>query len=58
VKLRPDGSYTYPSNVPLPSQPHEDSYGLEQISILLDGRDADQIQKAVVEGYKKIGVKW
>jgi hypothetical protein len=36
----------------------KDAYGLEQLPILLDGRDAAQIQKAVEDGFKKIGVRW
>jgi len=34
------------------------SFGLSQVDILLDGRDKDAMQKAVVEGFKKIGVRW
>ncbi|MEQ1858741.1 MAG: hypothetical protein ABMA13_02265 [Chthoniobacteraceae bacterium] len=34
------------------------SFGLSQLEILLDGRDKDAMQKAVVDGYKKIGVRW
>jgi hypothetical protein len=34
------------------------SFGFSQVDILLDGRDKDAMQKAVVEGYKKIGVRW
>jgi hypothetical protein len=34
------------------------SYGAAQIQILLDGRDNAEMQKAVVEGFKKIGVQW
>ena len=36
----------------------KDAYGLEQLDILLDGRNAAEIQKAVEDGYKKIGVRW
>ena len=58
VKLGEDGRFTYPSDLPLPSQQRKDAYGLEQLSILLDGRDAAQMQKAVVDGFKKIGVRF
>ena len=58
VVHNPDGSFTYPSDLPLPSQRMKDDYGLEQLDILLDGRNAAEIQKAVEDGYKKIGVRW
>jgi len=58
VTHKPDGSYTFPSDLPQPSQQMKDAYGLEQLPILLDGRDAAQIQKAVEDGYKKLGVRW
>jgi hypothetical protein len=58
VKLSPDGRFSYPSTLPLPTQPREDTYGLEQLSIQLDGRDKDKLQKDVVDGFKKIGVRW
>ena len=34
------------------------SFGLSQLDLLLEGRGKDQIQNAVVEGFKKIGIKW
>jgi hypothetical protein len=58
VVLKPDGSFTYPRDLPLPSKGARDAYGFEQLPILLDGRDAAQMQKAVEDGYKKIGVRW
>jgi hypothetical protein len=57
VVVNADG-FTYPRDLPLPSQQKKDAYGLEQLPILLDGRDAAQIQKAVEDGFKKIGVRW
>jgi hypothetical protein len=57
VKLEADGRFTYPSDLPLPSQQRKDAYGLEQLPILLDGRDAAKLQKDVADGFKKIGVK-
>ena len=57
VKLSPDGRFSYPSDLPLPSQPRDDTYGLGQLNLLLDGRDKDKLQKDVVEGFKKIGVR-
>jgi hypothetical protein len=58
VVHHPDGSASWPGDLPSPSQKMKDTYGLEQLPILLDGRDAAQIQKAVEDGYKKIGVRW
>ena len=54
----PDGSFTYPRDLPMPSQKMRDAYGLGQLPILLDGRDEAQMQKAVEDGYKKIGIHW
>lgn len=58
VTLAPDGRFSYPSDLPLPSQARDDSYGLGQLNILLDGRDKDKMQKDLVDGFKKIGVRW
>ena len=58
VKLEADGRFTYPSDLPMPSQQRKDAYGLGQLPILLDGRDAAKLQKDVVEGFKKIGVRF
>lgn len=58
VTLRPDGSFTYRSDTPLPPQKRGGDYGLEQLDVLLDGRSPDQLQKDVVDGFRKIGVRW
>jgi len=34
------------------------SFGASQMDILLDGRSKAEMQNAVVEGFKKIGVQW
>ena len=34
------------------------SFGASQMEILLDGRTKEEMQKAVVEGFKKIGIHW
>lgn len=34
------------------------SFGFSQMDILLDGRSKEEMQKAVAEGFKKIGVPW
>ncbi len=57
VKLQADGRFSYPSDLPLPSQQRKDAYGLEQLPVLLDGRDAAKLQKDVADGFKKIGVR-
>jgi hypothetical protein len=58
VRLREDGAFSYPGDVSLPSKARDDSYGIEHLSILLDGRDKEAMHKAIVEGYKKIGVRF
>ena len=34
------------------------SYGLSQLDILLEGRGKDEMQNAVVDGFKKNGIRW
>jgi hypothetical protein len=34
------------------------SFGASQMDVLLDGRGSEDMQKAVVDGFKKIGVQW
>jgi hypothetical protein len=58
VQHFPGGRFSFPSTLTMPAQKRDESYGLEQLSILLDGRDADQLQRDVVNGFKKIGVRW
>lgn len=58
VQHSPDGSFRYPGDLPLPSQKMRDEYGLSQLDLLLDGRDAAKLQKDVSDAYKKIGVRW
>ncbi|MEQ1859176.1 MAG: hypothetical protein ABMA13_04510 [Chthoniobacteraceae bacterium] len=57
VTRNDDGSFTY-RGIGLPPYSRKGDYGLDQLGILLEGRSADDLQKAVVEGYKKIGVRW
>ena len=58
VQKFPDGRFTFPSNLPRPTQARDESYGLEQMAVLLDGRDGGQLQKDVIAGLKKIGIRW
>ena len=58
VKVSPDGSYTWRSGAPVPAQKRDEAYGFDQMSVLLDGRTPDQLQKEVVDGFKKIGIRW
>ncbi len=51
------GGFSY-RGIELPKYSRKGEYGLEQIGILLDGRSIDEMQKAVIDGYKKIGVRW
>lgn len=57
VTKNPDGGYTWRGITP-PPYSRKGDYGLEQVSILLDGRSAEEMTKAVIDGYKKIGVRW
>lgn len=56
VKLNPDGSFTYPREMNLPAQPFSEEFGLNELPILLAGRDEAQMKKAFLDGFKKIGV--
>ncbi len=57
VKMNADGSYTFPNSLPRPTAKRSEEFGIEKLSILLDGRDAAALDKDVREGFKKIGVK-
>jgi hypothetical protein len=57
VKMNPDGSYTFPSDLPQPKAKHSEEFGIEKLNILFDGRDAAALEKDIREGFKKIGVK-
>lgn len=57
VTKNPGGGFSY-RDIELPKYPRNGTYGLEQLGILLDDRSADQMTKAVIDGYKKIGVRW
>jgi len=57
VKKTADG-FTYPKSLPLPTQQREETYGLGQLSILLDGRTPDQLEADIKAGFKKVGVRW
>ena len=57
VTVKPDGSYTYRSNVAPPSQKRDEAYGLAQLDLLTKGRSAEQLQKDISDGFKKIGVR-
>jgi hypothetical protein len=56
VKLNPDGSFTYPGDLNPPSQPISEQFGLNELPILIAGRDEAKMKKAFVDGFKKIGV--
>jgi hypothetical protein len=58
VRKQGDGGFSFPSTISVPSQKRDESFGLDQMSILLDGRNADQLQKDIVAAYKKIGIRW
>jgi hypothetical protein len=53
------GRYSWdPGRISAPSQPQSEAYGLGELGILLDGRTPAQLEKDVVAGFAKIGVKW
>jgi hypothetical protein len=53
VRVFSDGRIV--SRIPPPA--YSETFGFEQLSILLDGRSPDQLQKAFIDAYKKIGVQ-
>jgi len=57
VKHNPDGSYSYPTSLKLPDAKRNESFGQEQLSILLDGRSPEQLEADFKAGFKKIGIK-
>lgn len=57
VKRNPDGSFSYPSNLPTPAQPRSPNCGIELGKLLVAGRDEAQLKRAFIEGFKKIGVR-
>ncbi len=57
VKMNPDGSYTFPSDLPQPKAKHSEEFGIEKLSILFDGRDAAALDADIRAAFKKIGVK-
>jgi len=57
VTRNENGSFTY-RGIELPKYSRQGEYGTEQLGILLEGRSADEMTKAVIDGYKKIGVRW
>ncbi len=57
VKRNPDGSFSYPTSLPLPAQPRSENCGLELGNLIAAGRDEAQLKRAFVEGYKKMGVR-
>ncbi len=57
VKMNTDGSYTFPNSLPQPMAKRSEEFGIEKLSILLDGRDAAALEKDIREAFKKIGVK-
>jgi hypothetical protein len=57
VTKNENGSFSY-RGIELPKYSRKGDYGLEQLGILLDNRSADEMTKAVIDGYKKIGVRW
>jgi hypothetical protein len=57
VKNNGDGSFSWPSNISLPAAKRSEEYGIEKLSILMDGRDAATLETDIKNGFKKIGIK-
>jgi hypothetical protein len=57
VKMHPDGSFTFPSDLPQPKAKHSEEFGIEKLSILFDGRDAAALETEIKNAYKKLGIK-
>ncbi|TLD68463.1 hypothetical protein FEM03_22420 [Phragmitibacter flavus] len=57
VKRNADGNFSYPSTLPLPEQPRDETYGFSQLSILLNGRTPEQLEEDIREAYRKIGIR-
>lgn len=53
------GRYSWnPGQINPPPQKQDESYGFEQMQILLDGRTPEKLEEDMKAGFKKIGVKW
>jgi len=57
VTRNENGGFSY-RGIELPPYSRKGEFGLEQLSILLDHRSAEEMTRAVIDGYKKIGVRW
>ncbi len=57
VKKGLNGGFTYPTSLKLPEQKRDESFGIEQLSLLLDGRAPEELEKDIKAGFKKIGIK-
>jgi len=57
VKRSPDGSFSWPRSNSLPAAKRSEEYGIEKLSILLDGRDAATLETDIRNGFKKVGIK-
>lgn len=57
VEYLKDGAYRYPIGMMTPPQSRTEAYGLEQLDLLLAGRDGAKLQEEIVNAFKKIGVR-
>lgn len=57
VKRNENGDFTYPSTLPLPEQPRNETYGHSQYPILLNGRTPAQLEEDIRAAYRKIGIR-
>jgi hypothetical protein len=56
VQRNPDGTFSYPRSLPMPAQAMSEAYGIEQVEVLINGRDDAQLKRAFADGFKKIGI--
>ena len=57
VKKIEHGNFSWPSNIPLPAAKRSEEFGIEKLSILMDGRDAATLESDIRNGFKKLGIK-
>ena len=57
VKMNPNGSYTFPRDLPQPKAKHSEEFGIEKLSILFDGRDAAALEADIRAAFRKLGIK-
>ena len=57
VKHDGNGGFSFPGNLPMPAAKRSEEFGIEKLSILMDGRDPAAMETDIKNGFKKIGIK-